>query len=65
MAEAGNNQDAKETVEKERIKELVLDLLLLIQPFYDDVGQCQTYQPAQSIPAERTKTLVRIPDNIA
>ena len=65
MTQAGTQQDADKAVEEQWVEQFVLDVLFLIKTLDDDVGQCQTYQPAQSIPAERTKTLVRIPDNIA
>ena len=69
MAQTGTDQDAEETVDKEGVKVLVLDLLFLIQPFHDHIGQCQSDDPHQTIPAHCYRTQmkclqVRLPDDI-
>ena len=45
MSQSGTNQDTEETVDVEGGEELVLDLLLLIQAFHHEKGQCDSNAP--------------------
>ena len=52
VAESGADENAEEAIEEERVEQLVLNLLLLVEPFHDEVGDGQADEPAQGVPAE-------------
>ena len=55
MAQTGADKDAEEAVDEQRVEQLVLDFLLFVQPFDNEVSQCQADEPAQRVPAERQR----------
>ena len=55
MAQTGADKDAEEAVDEQRVEQLVLDFLLLVQPLDNEVSQCQADEPAQRVPAERQR----------
>ena len=59
MAQPGAHEDSYEAVEKQRVEFLVLDFLVFIQPSHHKIGQRQSYQPAQRVPAERQRSQVK------
>jgi hypothetical protein len=69
MTKARTYQYAKETVDKQRVKILFGDFLVIIKIFYQEIGQRQSYQPAQRVPADRKRAdadghFTRVPDDV-
>ena len=69
VPQSGTNQNTEETVDVEWGEELILDLLLLIQPFHHEKGQRDSDGPHQPVPSHRQRTQsecheVWIPDDI-
>ena len=69
MTQARSQQDAEETVYKQRVKQLVLDFLVLIQPTHHKIRTGNSYQPAHTIPPQRNRSqmayhLRRVPSDV-
>ena len=52
MPQTGAHKDADEAVDEQGVEQLVLYLLFFIQAFHHKVGQQQSDEPAQGVPAE-------------
>jgi hypothetical protein len=46
MSQTGTYQNTNETIEKERIEQLILDFLFFIEALHYEVRQGKAYQPA-------------------
>ena len=69
MSQTGTYQDAHEAIDEQGFKFLVGDALLLIQPAHHQIGQCQSDEPHQRVPADAERADAegfkrRVPENI-
>jgi len=69
VAQSGTDEDAEEAVEEQRVEQLVLDFLLLVEFPYHEIGNNQTEEPAQGVPAEGVRADAecfyrRVPDDV-
>lgn len=76
VAQSGTDEDAEEAVDEEWVEDVLFlflpvlhdspdgDALLVEQFSDDDVGQCQSDEPAQRVPADRSESEARVPGDV-
>lgn len=52
VSESCSEEDADEAVGEQRVEECVFDFLVAVEPFYDEIGSDDAYEPAQPVPSE-------------
>ena len=76
VAQSGAYQDAQKAIEEQRVEQVLLHflpvlrqrphgyLLLIEQLSHDDIGQCQTDEPAQRIPTDGSQRQTGVPIDV-
>ena len=73
VSQSGSDENTEETVDEERVEDVLrlfpavflhgplVDFLLLEQLADDEIGECQSDEPAERVPSERSECQARIP----